>query len=233
VGKNFGPISIDALKNQFPFKTFISFPSIYFDGYFPSLMYLRKPEGGTLKGVIGDFHDMRVVKAFLKGKSVEETLSELTMLKELSEVKSQFAGSLQRLGEREKELDIKTADFIFENSLEKRLFYVFNHPSNDVLLNVARQFCSLLDIEVEDKNWRLAEGVRDYLTGSQAAVDFSVSQFFREKSENDLLYANRQGDLVTYSIEEYISSQFKQYEEVKKIDELLAFAIERRNKIGY
>ena len=72
ISDSFGELGIESLMLKYPDKKYVSFPSVYFDGYFPYLGYLRRPAGGTVKGVLGDYHDFRVLEAFLQGKGKKE-----------------------------------------------------------------------------------------------------------------------------------------------------------------
>ena len=100
IGDNFGSLSIERIKEVFPHKTYISFPSVYFDGYFPNLMYLRKPGGGTLAGLIEDYHDRRLVEASLKGMTPEEAVEYILFCESQCDVRNEIERSLANLSNR-------------------------------------------------------------------------------------------------------------------------------------
>jgi hypothetical protein len=102
-----GLISSDLKKNT---KRFLSIPSAYYNGYFPNF--------GTLNGVVGKInlvHDHIVVKSYLGGSTVDETLSLIDMHDNVdnSVIISQHIQSLSSLHKREIEfsLDVKISDF--------------------------------------------------------------------------------------------------------------------------
>ena len=124
-------------------KRSISFPSLYFSGYNPELTYLRNRKNQHLNDGFVDYHDKRVVKLFLEGRSDEEVKHSFHRLQPVREdVESVLEETLAELRrrEREQELDIGVADFVEQNFARERLFYTYNHPANAVLYEVVRQF---------------------------------------------------------------------------------------------
>ena len=120
----FSDFAIEKIKLRFPDKLYISFPSLFFLGYWPGMMYLRKPSGGTMKGVLGDYHFRTVVSAFLEGKSVSQTLK---IFSEQSVDNDFFDREFLKLDAREESLDVKSSKFLIENFQQIKLFHVMNH----------------------------------------------------------------------------------------------------------
>jgi hypothetical protein len=234
IGVAFRKIAIDEIKNKYPSKKYISFPSIYFDGYFPSLMYLRKPGGGTLQGVLKDYHDGRVVAGVIKGLSQDNILNDMYNVVEKDIIQRDIDKSLQILGAREQGLDISILNFLKENIYKKRMFYVFNHPANDILIYVAEQVCEILGVMPLFEGLELARSRKDYLTGAQAALDCSILPHLATSSDLDVLYATRdKTNERIYTREEYVCRQIKQYLEVVDLKEIFDFSIARKKIIGY
>lgn len=126
----------------------ISFPSLYFAGYNPELTYLRDKKNRHLNAGFVDYHDKRIVKLFLEGKSDNEIKHSFHRLQPVREdVEAVLNETLVELRRREREqnLDIAVADFVEENFTRERLFYTYNHPANTVLYEVVRQLLSRLD----------------------------------------------------------------------------------------
>ncbi|MFC6635527.1 WcbI family polysaccharide biosynthesis putative acetyltransferase [Microbulbifer taiwanensis] len=128
-------------------KHTISFPSLYFSGYNPELTYLRNKKNQHLNAGFVDYHDKRIVKLFLEGRSDDEIKHSFCRLQPVREdVESVLKETLAELRRREQEqgLDIGVTDFVEQNFTRERLFYTYNHPANAVLYEVVRQFLDKL-----------------------------------------------------------------------------------------
>lgn len=147
ISAGFGPLSTEALKASFPQKTFVSFPSIHFAGYFPHLVTLRKPGGGTLGSALGDFHDARVVSAFQRGLSVNACLEGLEEV--AFDLPTHFATCVAETRSREADLDIKVLDDLLARSQQSQTLYTVNHPDNATMIRVARQALQILGLAAD------------------------------------------------------------------------------------
>lgn len=136
LGPGFGELASANLRQIFPEKTFVSFPSIYFSGTMPQLKYLRLEEGGTLKGPLGDYHDHRLVQGYLDGRNpscVRHWLDDYNV-----DAKSYFDQCVAETEARDKGADIQILDVILDRIKFYRTMYTFNHPDNVVL-------CAIVD----------------------------------------------------------------------------------------
>ncbi|MCK7597354.1 WcbI family polysaccharide biosynthesis putative acetyltransferase [Microbulbifer sp. CAU 1566] len=123
-------------------KHIISFPSLYFAGYNPELTYLRNKQNQHLNAGFVDYHDKRIVKLLLEGRSDEDIKHSFHRLQPVREdVESVLKDTLAELRRREQEqqLDISVSKFVEQNFTRERLFYTYNHPANSVLYEVIRQ----------------------------------------------------------------------------------------------
>lgn len=126
--------------------TTISFPSIYFDGYFPHLETLNR-----LVSILNRVHDYCIAYSCSIGLTVEETIeiiqSDSLYPKEIS--LQQVENSLNNLSSREEEsnLDIRVSPFIRENYRREKLFNQFNHPKRSVLKHVSEKVLDILQME--------------------------------------------------------------------------------------
>lgn len=144
VSESFGPLSVDALKTDFPDKKFISFPSIYFGGLFPYLAYLRVPGKGTLGGPFTEYHDTRIIEAFLAGLSIEETTA---LLDAETPIKPSFFDScFEESLKRETSVDIPVMGLVKETLLREHAFFTYNHPANSILWHVATEVLGKLGL---------------------------------------------------------------------------------------
>jgi hypothetical protein len=143
IGSNFGALSSDALKALPGKREWITFPSIYFGGLFPYLHYLRQEGGAALKGPLSDYHDQRIVRAFLTDQTEAQCLQAIhTPQADLCA--SHFRDAVKESRRREESLPIKFVDYLMEHVAMERTFHTFNHPSNAVLWHVAMQFLGLI-----------------------------------------------------------------------------------------
>ena len=133
-----------------------SFPSLYFTGYNPELTYIRKANGQRLNDGFSDYHDKRVVWQYCEGRTIADTVESLHgMGIRPTKIIENLHDSVSELKRRELEfdIDIKISGFIEQNYRNSRLFFTFNHPSNDVLIHVAKAL--LLKLGVSE--YRLPE----------------------------------------------------------------------------
>lgn len=126
----------------------LSFPSLYFNGYFPHLDNMS-----GIKSILNLVHDYFIVFAFLQGMSVSQA-QELINQDDLYSPQlstALFDESLSVLEAREKSLqtDCVVTSYLAKEYSSAKLFNQFNHPSIEVFLHVARQICDKLQIPAE------------------------------------------------------------------------------------
>jgi hypothetical protein len=125
------------------------YPSLYFSAYFPNLLYLRSPnKGGMFTGPGGDYHDRDILDSYIAKRSVPETGRYLMdeSRYDLDSVRRSFEDGHAEMRRREQNIDVKISDYIADNFADRRLFYVFNHPANEVMFEVCSQVAKLLDL---------------------------------------------------------------------------------------
>jgi hypothetical protein len=123
----------------------ISFPSMYFDGYFPHLQTLYK-----YVSVLNLVHDYIIAYCCSIGVSVDNTL-EIINSEDLypEEVSITLAeNSIKNLSDRETEynIEVKISKFIRENYKHKKLFNQFNHPKRAVFKYISEQILEKIGI---------------------------------------------------------------------------------------
>jgi hypothetical protein len=228
ISDSFGDLGIESLKFKYPDKKYISFPSVFFDGYFPHLGYLRKPGGGTLKGALGDYHDFRIVESFLEGKGEKEICSLLNYKVTKEVTQHSINTSFERLREREADLDIQVTAFIKNNLFSTQLFHVFNHPTNIVLLYLAKEIVKKMGGES-----RLFEPKKEVLGSLAFPVDRSVANFFDEVQTNKYYLSIPDGEEHYYQQKEFVAKQVEIYNKIPNLKELYLYALKKRELLGY
>lgn len=178
----------------------VSFPSLYFDGYFPHLQSLM----GYI-GVLNRVHDYFIAYCCAIGLTVEKTV-ELMQKENLypEELSLRLVErSLGRLAEREasSSVDIPLSGFIRARYVREKLFNQFNHPRRAVLQHVAEQILERMDIAAP----RLDREGDSYL-------DVIVTPVYRSTYRNLKLEFAEEFD--TYSVAE--EANLKQEEIVRR-----------------
>lgn len=147
LGTGFGELSAQNLRTTFSNKTVVFFPSIYFAGIIPQLQYLRLPEGGTLKGPLGDYHDSRLISGFLANKNPEQVE---TWLDDYGfDTVAHFETCVKESQKREEQADIQVMDVILDRVSTHQTMYTFNHPDNVVLNAAVERILKHLNREVD------------------------------------------------------------------------------------
>ena len=142
-------VQTNFLKKYFDYKI-IKIVNLYYLGYTPDLMYIRNTTQGTLKSPLGEYHNKTFFEAFKKGLSIQDAMQNYN---NYDYNKEQYSGiaekSLEELKKREYYTDIQIADFIEERLAKERLFFVFNHPSKKLLLELAKKILLVCGIKIE------------------------------------------------------------------------------------
>lgn len=170
VGAGYGDLATEALQAEFPDKTFVSFPSIFFGGLFPQLTYLRLSEDGsrpgTLKGPLSDYHDTRIIDAFLNGESAAQCLERLRAT-DLGE-RAAFDAALAESERRDRAVTVPVMDILQDEMQRTAPLFTFNHPTNRVLWRVLERVLAEIGRPVPEARDRLPE--REFLGNTRAQV---------------------------------------------------------------
>lgn len=156
-------IRTDVLLERFGAKVF-QWVNLYFRGYNPELMYLRPELNQHLTGPLADYHIGGILAAYQKGWTIAQCVA---TIQDRDWNESQYAAipeaSLAELEAREAGLQVKSAGYLREHWLQTRLFFTFNHPAKELLL----EYCRRLG---------LAAGLRPLFRISPAFVEETLSR---------------------------------------------------------
>lgn len=170
IGPTFDRLATDALKAEFGAAEWISFPSIFFSGVFPQLVYLRKPGGGTLAGPLLEYHDRRIVGAYLSGEPQSSCVDRVS--DDHADYAQYFELTRDESLRREDGLDVRMMDVILD-ALRRRLpLHTFNHPDNQILWTLAERVLKALSLPIDGD---AAVPQQPYLNAVQAAVPAGVA----------------------------------------------------------
>lgn len=110
---------------------YVSWPNIYFDGYFPGIQYLYDLSG-KVTGPLADYHFDFIMQGYQAGKPAEE-VAKIVEGEILGIHAGAITASLGNLAEREDGLDLRISDFIAQGLGGPQMFYAMNHPTDEVL----------------------------------------------------------------------------------------------------
>ena len=148
--RNFGRFSSDNLyENLKKGASSISFPNVYFTGYHPQAFYLKDKNGKKIDEPF-PYHDKNIYKAYREGKDVQSITN---IIKDpdfysKEEIEKNINDSLAQLREKETMTTIVISDYIEKNMFGKRLFHVFNHPSNELIFELFNRILEVLGEDV-------------------------------------------------------------------------------------
>lgn len=128
----------------------IMITNLYFEGYFPQL----RNYGGEIDlwkgkfGSFGGYTDQEVLKLICMGKENEEILENISSVDYYSaeKVRSEIELELERFESREASVEIKMTDYLKEKYDVFSIFATVNHPTRNVLLELARRILERLEI---------------------------------------------------------------------------------------
>jgi hypothetical protein len=129
----------------------ISYPSIFFNAYFPQVNYLRNMPAQVNQ--YSEYHDMVVLESFLLSNNLAEAAERAKVIcldpnyYSNDEVQQFINSSVSELERREANLDTQVSSFLNEFWHEEQLFFTMNHPSRRVLLEVCDQILAHLNIK--------------------------------------------------------------------------------------
>lgn len=135
----------DFLKNTFGDRS-ISWPNVYFDGYFPGIQYLYL-QSGKVVGPLADYHFDFVRSAWAHGVEVNELCRSFRSGPLATSFVAQADRSLNELRRREDGLTVRMSDWIVARWRYEKLLFVMNHPGNPTLLELMRRLLRAAGID--------------------------------------------------------------------------------------
>lgn len=123
--------------------------NLYYSGYNPELLYIRKGSAGTLKSPLAEYHNKTFLDTWKEGGSVEDALERhLDVGYNQEKYSSLVSESFNELKRRESLVDIAVTDLIEDNLHKKRLFFTFNHPCKTLLVEMSKRILQRMELKV-------------------------------------------------------------------------------------
>lgn len=176
-----GFVTTAALKSKYRERA-ISWPNVYFDGYFPGIQYLYRADGRKVLGPIDEYHFSFIIEAFEHSLPKEYCVELIETASIFNVFPQPIHSSLARLDQREMELDVRIADYLASYMGGGRLFYTMNHPTELVMRELMMRLLGAAS---------LAGSLRGDYIGSYL-LDKIVLPFFPAIRDRYKLYDNLQ-----------------------------------------
>ncbi len=209
--QHFGQFASDNLKKYLKQDSVtISFPNLYFTGYHPQAFYLKDNTGKKVDTPF-DYHDKNIVDAYKNRKSVENIkkifLDENFYSPE--EIENNIEQSLTDLEDREKFTTIKISPIIRNRMKGKKLFHIFNHPTNEMIFILVNKILERLGEEL--LNYQEIQRFPNEMLGQiQFPVYKSVQKYFGIKEKLVLINCKNE-----YGLRNMIDEYLRIYEDIK------------------
>jgi len=148
----------------------VRYPVAFYRGLHPFLVYVY--DGGPLavSAPIIDYHDVRILYAAGRGWSTDDTLGWLASLHiDADWVRETARRSLVELRRREAGMPVQLADVIADHAHQGRSFWTINHPTNNLVREMARQVLMHLDYDEHDAVLCAQQTYLDHLAAPREA----------------------------------------------------------------
>jgi hypothetical protein len=126
----------------------ISWPNVYFDGYFPGIEYIYS-HTGKIVGPLADYHLDFVRSAWAHGVPVDTLEQSFLSGRLAQQFRTAADRSLAHLRQRESGLDVRMSDWIAGRWRYAKLLHVMNHPGNPALLELLTRLLRRARIAVQ------------------------------------------------------------------------------------
>ncbi len=120
-------------------RRMVTWPNIYFDGYFPGVRYLYLEGWHKVGSPLGEYHLQVVMDCFQRGETAASATAALCGPAALGPEADPVAASLAALQAREQGLDVRISDYLGAQVLAQPCCFTPNHPRRFVLVEMCRR----------------------------------------------------------------------------------------------
>lgn len=224
-----GHLATSRIKAEFGDKV-VTWPNAFFIGQNPDIVAIATDTKPRLIGPLDTYHVRSIFKSWINDVSVSDCLSEQTNPsiypnKLLENVET----SLTELGNREQLLDIGISDYVKQHWLDKKLFHVFNHPTNALLVELVNRMCKFINMDssvsILPEFW--PEYLNRIIAPSTPAIDSALGFKFKTStaSKGFSLTMNEEkglqlGEISVMSVEKLVEKFYFSYDnQISRSDE--------------
>jgi tetratricopeptide (TPR) repeat protein len=194
----------------------ISFASLYFLGYFPQ--FCKDPKIKTIElndlSSIIPHGDANIISLLEQNKSVTEITEILSSPDFYSQsvLLDNFNNTLNKLSQRESQLDVKVSSFIKKNYQNYYLFHTKNHPSDILGIQVVNQILKLLNLPILEEEFYNKDLKYNILGSIQVPIYPSVIKHLELKfANNNTVYKHYAYSTCKMTFSRYISEYIELY----------------------
>ena len=130
----------------------LTWPNIYFDGYFPGVRYLYLEGWHKVGSPLGEYHLQVVMDCFRRGETAAAATAALCGPLALGAEADPFEASFAALQAREQGLDVRISDFLRAQVLAQPCCFTPNHPRRFVLVEMCRRLAAAAGLPFAEPN---------------------------------------------------------------------------------
>ena len=190
----------------------ISFPSAFFKGYNPEIVYIKNKQGQKIPSPTGGYDFLLLHEYLTQNKKVSTFHMNYGKLNYLStSFLDEYLGiTINELNQREEKLNIRVVRFIEDNWSSSQLFHTVNHPANKLLFYLANEILKFLKFPLLTKQ----ESSKEYEFQGWSKIPLYRDIVDRKKlnNYNDKVFIARKQS----NIETYVNEQVKIYDQIDK-----------------
>ena len=200
----------------------ISWPNAFFTGQSPDVVSIATSTKPRVLGPLDTYHLRSIFNAWLNGDSVVKCINDIENINaSYPDLSSEIKRSFTELKNRELLLDVNISDFIENHWLEKKLFHVFNHPTNVLLVELVERLIEFAEIKnsvpimadfwPEALNRVIAPTIpaMDNAIGTKYRSTTSSKGFALKNIDNDQIAV---GAVTVYSLKCLVETFYKAYD---------------------
>ncbi len=120
----------------------VVWPNAFYVAQNPSVVCLSMPGVPRVTGPLDVYHLIEILSSWQNGLSIQACIEKLMQPDSTDYAAADICAlSLNGLKHREQACDVKISDYVASHWLNKKLFHVFNHPTNHLLVELASRLC--------------------------------------------------------------------------------------------
>lgn len=204
------------------------FPTLYFSGYNPEIVYIKGPDRKSIYGLLGTYQDFNIWMAYVSGLDTEDIIKvgreDLGQFNPRERLNSPEAG-IRKMKYLESECSIITSDIVEEKWADTQLFHVFGHPSNALIKPVTQRLLTEAGIEFDSSK---DLGVRELLYQYKIPISPLVIPMLNSNFSHDSYTVTLPSGAIRHlSWEEFVRESMVEFKKVGR-----EFYIEARKNVG-
>ncbi|NQZ87254.1 MAG: hypothetical protein HRT54_06705 [Colwellia sp.] len=196
---------------------FVMIPNLYFDAYFPTFGYLKDKDGEAIRGSDpiwegnlpwGDYHDYLMFASIIAGANADEFCQKISFKGQAVYTEKCIKESLRKMEQRDLSCDVKGEHLLNKFNFYYGDFFSYNHPSNRLMIALAKEIAGFLEIKVNDfecKEQRLCQPHLPVYPLVEASAQVNLTQLIAVYDR----YVSAYSGNTEYLKNNFVSTKFK------------------------